>query len=108
MVLNTEKKQIVVGMGKEVNRDHQTKDVRGRNKSMKKENPTTIDVERLLSTYDLSKNALATLFPTPFSLDPPHGVNEKEDEKEEKDNQEKEEKKENPIKRGLDKLKELI
>ena len=70
MVLNTEKKQIVVGMGKEVNRDHQTKDVRGRNKSMKKENPTTIDVERLLSTYDLSKNALATLFPTPFSLDP--------------------------------------
>ena len=95
-------------MGKEVNRDHQTKDVRGRNKSMKKENPTTIDVERLLSTYDLSKNALATLFPTPFSLDPPHGVNEKEDEKEEKEKQEKEEKKENPIKRGLDKLKELI
>ena len=72
---------------------------------MKKESLKTIDVERLLATYDLSKNALATLFPTPFSLDPPHDVNEKE-EKEKQEKQEK--KKENPIKRGLDKLKELI
>ena len=69
---------------------------------MKKENSKTIDVERLLGTYDLSKNSLATKFTTPFSLDPPHDTNEKE----EKENQEKE--KENPIKRGLDKLKELI
>ena len=47
MVLNTEKKQIVVGMGKEVNRDHQTKDVRGRNKSMKKENPIKRGLDKL-------------------------------------------------------------
>jgi len=103
-----ERERIVVRITKKKSLGHQTKDARGRNKSMKKENPTAIDVERLLSTYDLSKNALATLFPTPFSLDPPHDVNEKEDEKEEKEKQEKEEKKENPIKRGLDKLKELI
>ena len=76
---------------------------------MKKEDVKTIDVERLLSTYDLSKNSLATLFPTPFSLDPPHGVNEKEGKKGEEEKQDKKEKKkENPIKRGLDKLKELI
>ena len=29
------------------------------------------DVEKILSAYDVSKNAFATLFPTPFSLDSP-------------------------------------
>ena len=27
------------------------------------------EVEKILSAYDISKNAFATLFPTPFSLD---------------------------------------
>ena len=100
--MNKVKKQIKAKIAKKKNLGHQTKEEKDRNKSMKKENSKTIDVERLLGTYDLSKNSLATLFPTPFSLDPPHDTNEKE----EKENQEKE--KENPIKRGLDKLKELI
>ena len=102
MVLLAEREQIEVERVKEKNRDHPIKDARDRNKPLKKENPKTLDVEKVLSTYDISKNAFATLFPTPFSLDPPHDTNEKE----EKENQEKE--KENPIKRGLDKLKELI
>ena len=105
MVLLAEREQIEVGKVKEKNRDHPIKDARDRNKPMKKENPKTLDVEKVLSTYDISKNSFATLFPTPFSLDPPRGVNEKEGE----EKTEKEEmKKENPIKRGLDKLKELI
>ena len=29
------------------------------------------DFEKILSAYDVSKNAFATLFPTPFSLDSP-------------------------------------
>ena len=91
------------------------------------------EVEKILSAYDISKNAFATLFPTPFSLDSPRDfpVNslfveltstehdesddiEKakeitEEKKKEEEKQEKEgKKKENPIKRGLDKLKELI
>ena len=32
------------------------------------------DVEKILSTYDVSKNAFATLFPTPFSLDSPRAL----------------------------------
>ena len=91
------------------------------------------DVEKILSSYDISKNAFATLFPTPFSLDSPRGfplnslfveqtsteydesddIEEAkqitEEKKKEEEKREKEEKKkENPIKRGLDKLKELI
>ena len=91
------------------------------------------DVEKILSTYDISKNAFATLFPTPFSLDSPRAFPlnslfveltstehdesddiEKakeiiEEKKKEEEKQEKEgKKKDNPIKRGLDKLKELI
>ena len=90
-------------------------------------------VEKALSAYDISKNAFATLFPTPFSLDSPRDfpvnslfveltstehdesddiekAKEKtEEKKKEEDKQEKEgKKKDNPIKRGLDKLKELI
>ena len=109
MVLLAERKQIKVERVKEKNRDHPIKDATDRNKPMKKENPKTLDVEKVLSTYDISKNAFATLFPTPFSLDPPRGVNEKEDKKEGEEKREKEEKKkEKPIKRGLDKFKELI
>ena len=93
--MNKDKEEIKEEIVKKENLGLQTKDERDRNKSMKKENSKTIDVERLLGTYDLSKNSLATLFPTPFSLDPPYDTNEKEE-------------KENPIKRGLDKLKELI
>ena len=91
------------------------------------------DVEKILSAYDISKNAFATLFPTPFSLDSPrdfppnsliveltsteHDESDDieeakqitEEKKKEEEKQEKEgKKKENPIKRGLDKLKELI
>ena len=87
------------------------------------------DVEKILSTYDISKNAFATLFPTPFSLDSPRDfpVNSlfveltstehdesddieqaKEITKKEEKQQKEEKKKDNPIKRGLDKLKELI
>ena len=91
------------------------------------------EVEKILSAYDISKNAFATLFPTPFSLDSPrdfppnslfaeltsteHDESDDieeakqitEEKKKEEVKQEKEEKKkENPIKRGLDKLKELI
>ena len=109
MVLLAEREQIEVVRVKEKNRNHLIKDARDRNKPLKKENPKTLDVEKVLSTYDISKNAFATLFPTPFSLDPPRGVNEKEEKKAGEEKREKEEmKKENPIKRGLDKLKELI
>ena len=91
------------------------------------------DVEKILSAYDVSKNAFATLFPTPFSLDSPRAfplnslfveltstehdesddIEEAkeiaEERKKEEEKQEKEEKKkDNPIKRGLDRLKELI
>ena len=91
------------------------------------------DVEKALSAYDISKNSFATLFPTPFSLDSPRDfpinnlfveltstehdesddieeTKERTEEKEkEEEKQDKEGKnKENPIKRGLDKLKELI
>ncbi len=91
------------------------------------------DVEKILSAYDVSKNAFATLFPTPFSLDSPRAFPQNslfveltstehdesddieqakeitEEKKKEKEKQEKEgKKKDNPIKRGLDKLKELI
>ena len=91
------------------------------------------EVEKILSAYDISKNAFATLFPTPFSLDsprdfPPNSLiveltstehDESDDieeakqiTEEKKKEEEKQEiegkKKENPIKRGLDKLKELI
>ena len=91
------------------------------------------DIEKILSAYDISKNSFATLFPTPFSLDSPsdfpvnslfveltsteHDESDDieeakeitEEKKKEEEKQEKEgKKKENPIKRGLDKLKELI
>ena len=91
------------------------------------------DVEKVLSAYDMSKNAFVTLFPTPFSLDSPRDfpVNSlfveltstehdesddieeakeitEEKKKEEEKQQKEEKKKDNPIKRGLDKLKELI
>ena len=79
------------------------------------------DVEKILSAYDISKNAFATLFPTPFSLDSPRGFplnslfveltsteHDESDDIEEAKQITEEKKKENPIKRGLDKLKELI
>ena len=59
--MNKEKEQIKEEIVKKENLGLQTKDERDRNKSMKKENSKTIDVERLLGTYDLSKNSLATL-----------------------------------------------
>ena len=97
MVLTTQRELTKVCLEMKRNQNHQTKDAKDRNKSMKEESHKKLKVEKVLSTYDISKNSFATLFPTPFSLDPPRGVNKKE-----------ERKKPNPIKRGLDKLKELF
>ena len=109
MVLNTQRELTKVGLEMKRNQNHQTKDAKDRNKSMKEENLKKLKVEKVLSTYDISKNSFSTLFPTPFSLDPPHGVTRKEGVKKKEKKQEKEERKKlNPIKRGLDKLKELF
>ena len=98
-----------MGFKKKRNQNHQTKDAKVRDKSLKEEYLKKLNVERVLSTYDISKNSFATLFPTPFSLEPPHRVNRKEETKKKEKKKEKEErKKSNPIKRGLDKLKEMI
>ena len=79
------------------------------------------DIEKILSAYDVSKSAFATLFPTPFSLDSPRAFpqnssfveltsteHDESDDIEEAKEITEEKKKDNPIKRGLDKLKELI
>ena len=55
MVLLAEREQIEVERVKVKNRNHPIKDARDRNKPMKKENPKTLDVEKVLSTYDISK-----------------------------------------------------
>ena len=104
MVLNTQRKQNKIGFEKKRNQNHQTKDAKDRDKSLKEEYLKELSIEKVLSTYDISKNSFATLFPIPFSLDPAHRVNRKKEKKKEKEKR----KKSNPIKRSLDKLKELI
>ena len=89
MVLNTQRKQNKIGFEKKRNQNHQTKDAKVRDKSLKEEYLKKLSVEKILSTYDISKNSFATLFPTPFSLEPPHRVNRKEETKKRKKKKEK-------------------
>ena len=56
MVLCSEREQIKVRIVQEKNLEHPNKATRGRNKLMKKENPKILGVQKVLSTYDISKN----------------------------------------------------